>query len=442
MPVHTSREMSALEPGVPSPPIAVEGGAPSVVEGGAPSPPGVGRVGHEREILAAVTAAVAVGLAVMTAFGYYAFIFKTAVVPALLVVALATKRLGRFVEDWAVFLALVVLFDFVRGLVFAAITHFDLPVYMMYAIEWERWLCGGHVLPVLLQQWRAGQPGAEMLDRLFTIVHALHFATFLIFGLAVWLLRPGEFRRYTTAILLLIYLGVLCYLLVPTVPPWMAAERFGVLPPIEHVTVHIYNAKLPTLQAAFDVNPIAAMPSLHAALPILCALIALFHFGRWGMPVAAYAILAVVGIVYLGEHYVVDALAGAVLALGVFAAVYWGPRLAWHWPARLGRVGAAGSAAVIVIAAELVGALTLTWVRPFEITPAFAAREMVGRTSGAHLTLGRLALRGGDVQTARDHFERAAALSQSEDEHRDATLLLDSLVARRAGGAEAGAAER
>src|SRR5262249_42946459 len=162
--------------------------------------------------------------------------------------------------------------------------------------EWERRLCAGHVMPLLLQHWRAHLSSPDPFDRLFTIIHGSHFAFFLIFGLAVWLLRPNGFARYALAVVLVLYVGLALYALVPTVPPWMAAERFGVLPPIDHIVNSMYNTNLFALQEAFDVNPVAAMPSLHAALPALCMLIAFYEFGWWGLPVAAYTGLALFGV--------------------------------------------------------------------------------------------------------------------------------------------------
>ena len=86
---------------------------------------------------------------------------------------------------------------------------------------------------------------------------------------------------------------------------------FGVLPPLLHIASEIYNTNLPTLHEAFDVNPIAAMPSLHAALPTLCVLHAANLFGWLALVPAAYLLTVYVAIVYLGEHYFVDVVAGA-----------------------------------------------------------------------------------------------------------------------------------
>lgn len=66
-----------------------------------------------------------------------------------------------------------------------------------------------------------------------------------------------------------------------------------------------------------DPNPIAAMPSLHQAFTLLMALV-LWRERRWlGVLGGLYALAMGASLVYLGEHYLVDVLAGAALAAGV-----------------------------------------------------------------------------------------------------------------------------
>lgn len=72
-------------------------------------------------------------------------------------------------------------------------------------------------------------------------------------------------------------------------------------------------------------SPIAAMPSLHVAIPAYCAFVGAWIGGwRVGLPLWLYTALATAASVYLGEHYGVDALAGIGLAGGCFW--YWGRR--------------------------------------------------------------------------------------------------------------------
>jgi len=61
-------------------------------------------------------------------------------------------------------------------------------------------------------------------------------------------------------------------------------------------------------------NQVAAMPSLHMAFPVLSLFALVGVWPRRGWVFAVWCVAVFFSIVYLGEHYAVDALAGIVLA--------------------------------------------------------------------------------------------------------------------------------
>ena len=62
-------------------------------------------------------------------------------------------------------------------------------------------------------------------------------------------------------------------------------------------------------------NQYAAFPSLHAAFPALAAMYAWSRYRWLAIGLLIWSACVWVAIVYLGEHYFVDALAGLVYAL-------------------------------------------------------------------------------------------------------------------------------
>lgn len=258
----------------------------------------------------------AAAIVIPALLGHYGLVGKTAVVPAAIVAAAATRRFRTLVREWAMFAALVLLFDSLRGLVYALVTRFDLPVHVNYVIDAEHALLGGRTLPLILQQAWFDPPQVGFLERFLVVIHASHFVVFFLFGLLVWLTRPTHFRRFKLGILLVLGVGILAYLAIPTVPPWMAYESYAAIPQVHHVASQVYTLTIPALERMFNINPIAAMPSLHAAFPTMLSLVAVHHF-RWkALPVVVYTLLVCLAITYLGEHYLLDVVAGIVLAGG------------------------------------------------------------------------------------------------------------------------------
>lgn len=72
----------------------------------------------------------------------------------------------------------------------------------------------------------------------------------------------------------------------------------------------------------FPPNPVAAVPSLHAAMPLTITLMLWRLRPRWAPVAITYTLLMTPALVYLGEHYVVDALAGWAVALAAFVLVW------------------------------------------------------------------------------------------------------------------------
>jgi membrane-associated phospholipid phosphatase len=120
-------------------------------------------------------------------------------------------------------------------------------------------------------------------------------------------------------------LGVICYWLVPTAPPWYAAAEGrledGRTPTIRRMMLEygetFWRDRWDALYDALAGNPLAAMPSLHFATSVMAA-VSLAEIGlAHGAVGWSYALTLGLALVYLGEHYVADLLAGLALAEGV-----------------------------------------------------------------------------------------------------------------------------
>lgn len=235
----------------------------------------------------------------------------------IILVAVFLGKLKILMKDWFVFLAFVYLADSLRGLIYFLICKFDLPVYTLYAIKMENFLFGG-IPSNFLQDTLLGKGGSTdftWVEKFLTVIHGTHFIAFLFIGLIIWIHKSDYFRDFKISFYLLISMGITGYFVIPTVPPWMAANLFKIIPDITHFNAILYNMAIPDLTTGFNTNPISAMPSLHAAFPALCCLI-LWRLYRWKASLFyLYTLLIFFTITYTGDHYIVDAIAGVMLAI-------------------------------------------------------------------------------------------------------------------------------
>ncbi len=271
----------------------------------------------QRLSLILVTVSLALFLILLFAFQHYIFAPKIVIILLIVLGAALMGRLKLFIKDWFVFLAFVYLIDSLRGSIYILTCRLGLPVHVTYVIGIEKALFGQ--VPSAALQARlldpATAPSFTWLERVLTAFHGSHFIAFLLVGFIIWLYKSGSFRLFRASFYLLTFLGLLIYFLAPTAPPWMASNNFGLLPPLIRFNGIIFNFELPDLSTGFDTNPIAAMPSLHAAFPFLACLL-IWRLYRWkALPFYVYTAVVIFTIVYTGDHYIVDILAGLLLAV-------------------------------------------------------------------------------------------------------------------------------
>jgi membrane-associated phospholipid phosphatase len=162
------------------------------------------------------------------------------------------------------------------------------------------------------------------LDRVLTAAYVLWEAEPHVALALVLARRPERYAAAAARQALTFDLTLLGYWLVPTAPPWWASEKEGRMDgEVQRVTTRVGRDLRNEPLEQDDVegsNPWASMPSDHFA-SALAASFSLREIGpEAGAAGLAYALLLGFCLVYLGEHYVADLLAGAALALAVAGA--------------------------------------------------------------------------------------------------------------------------
>ena len=119
-------------------------------------------------------------------------------------------------------------------------------------------------------------------------------------------------------------IGCAVYFALPTSPPWWASEQGLTGEEVRRIMVEVgedtWGSAWPKMYDALGGNPWAAMPSLHFATSVVAALsLARKPARSRGRSAGRYAVTLGFGLVYLGEHYVTDLAAGALLVAAVRA---------------------------------------------------------------------------------------------------------------------------
>ncbi len=217
---------------------------------------------------------------------------------------------------WVLYLTGFILFAQLRGFT----DEIGTPVQFDYAISMERALFLGEIPSIWLQERLYEFARLGPLEFYTMVVYLSYFFIPHIVAFAIWKWDHPRFKTYVFAFMVTLYVGLLTSAVLPTAPPWMAGQ-LGYIPHVYQIVPDIAGDVTPgayeNVYELAGANPVAAMPSLHVALPGLVAF-ALWKYNwlRWfGV---GYVISMLFAVVYLGEHYAVDGFAG----LGV-AAVAW-----------------------------------------------------------------------------------------------------------------------
>lgn len=139
----------------------------------------------------------------------------------------------------------------------------------------------------------------------------------VMIGCLLWIYfaHRKDYGFYRNWFLSMNVMGIAIYALLPTAPPRLVPSS-GIVDTLYVLSPHSLQWGINSSTA----NPYAAMPSLHMAyaLFVACALIGLSR-RRWLKPVfAAYPVLMFFAIIVTGNHWFLDALAGAMVTFAAY----------------------------------------------------------------------------------------------------------------------------
>ena len=253
------------------------------------------------------------------------------------------------VHDWLPLIAMLFLYDFLRGAADELGSRLvSLPAlangktgpegtdyaHVLPQLRADEvlfgWLTGGQVPTVWLQDRLHVAGEVRWYDIAIVPVYMSHFVVPMLLAILLWLFAYHLFRRYVWTLVVLTLLTLATYALFPAAPPWMAGIN-GYLPDVARVTSETLQATgIGTIRSAVArgeayANAVAAIPSLHSAVPMM---VLLFSWRLVGTPVrvliGTYVAAMTFTLTYGGEHYIVDAFIGwAYAAVAVYGVAWW-----------------------------------------------------------------------------------------------------------------------
>jgi membrane-associated phospholipid phosphatase len=240
-------------------------------------------------------------------------------------------EISRVVRDWLPLVGIILSYDLLRGVADGLAFHTrETP-----QIRVETVLFGKPVPTTWLQErlWH-GPNHLRWWDYATWALHLSHFFATFVAAAVIWVVAREHFSRYAAMVSVLALSGFVTYVLYPAAPPWMAAQHGNLgesnrmIAPIWH-HIPITNGGAVFEHGQGYANDVAAMPSLHAAFALLFSLYLWRLVPRWVRPVlAVYPVAMTFALVYAGEHYLVDCIAGWVYAVAAFGVVNWA--FAWR----------------------------------------------------------------------------------------------------------------
>nr|WP_253661823.1 phosphatase PAP2 family protein [Williamsia maris] len=271
--------------------------------------------------------------------------------------SIGRRRVITVLIDWLPFVGILMLYDLTRNVA----QWMGMPTHWHLAVDADHALFG--VNPTVWLQGHIKMASPPWWEVFTSVVYISYFVVPYVVAGVLWLRDRSAWRRYAVAFVATTFLALVVYTLVPGAPPWAAARcsaeqvvdhprdpacmyneipdaSGGLLGPVTttHPGAQPYVERISArgwevldIRAASTLisvgqskaNLVAAIPSLHAGLTMLLALFMWPRVRALGRTLfMGYAVVMAFTLVYTGEHYVFDILAGWGLAAAVIAVQY------------------------------------------------------------------------------------------------------------------------
>lgn len=222
-----------------------------------------------------------------------------------------TRKL-EFVKDFTLFVALFVLYEYIRGNVDNSAPFGESTYYFVYQLENSIF----SVLPTVFLQRNFA--GFQLINYISSLGYASFFFYSFLVGFIYWVRDKKVFWVYIWNFLFLSYVSLVFFWLIPTAPPWYVDEHNTFL----SINRYIYNNNFFDNIRSLSIyryfilgNQVAAFPSLHVGWVAYTSFFIIEHSKtKWSWVTLILPLLVGFSVVIYGEHWLLDVLGGCCFA--------------------------------------------------------------------------------------------------------------------------------
>jgi len=218
------------------------------------------------------------------------------------IVGVAARRWRRW-RAWLTLVMIAMSYEALAGVIDAVADTNKL----LSLFDFDKYLWGFN-----LTGWFQTTFSSASMTNLMALLYQLLMPVVFVTSFFIWYRNRHTFGKFVTAILLTSYAALVTFLLLPTVPPWLGGAASNLVRASGMGSIPAFLAPIAIL---FQPNEFAAFPSLHAAYMIICTYFLLKIDRRIGGAAVVLTVGILLSTLYLGQHYLVDLLAGAAYAI-------------------------------------------------------------------------------------------------------------------------------
>jgi inositol phosphorylceramide synthase catalytic subunit len=231
-------------------------------------------------------------------------------IPVVLYILHKTKKYeGRlFLRQWVPFVIILLSYEALQGIA-GQVYAFGDSIADLYPID--KMIFTVDVTGIIQRVFFS-----QAMTDIMLFFYTLHFYLVIAASVILWFFRRTLFTKYAIAMTLTSYVSLLIFVFYPTAPPWYsgvalnlasASSSIQAAPPILAQFAHF--------SSIIESDKFAAFPSLHAAYVTLFCAYMIKLKRKLVVIMIPLEFCVLFATLYLGQHYLIDLIAGVSLAL-------------------------------------------------------------------------------------------------------------------------------